>query len=298
MAVLVILRGVPASGKSTYADYMKTQGYVVVNRDSIRFSLFGAYWGPGVDEDLVTTVENHSIRQALKAGRDVVVDATNLNDKFVSVKLGYAAELGAEVEFVDFPISLKNALLRDALRERTVGSAVIERFYEGYKIDRASGKMPPRPAPFPAFERYIPNASLPSAYIVDTDGTVADHTGVRNPYDTSKYSLDTPRQHVVDVVQSLWEQGHMIVGVSGRSSEFREVTTDWWMRYDIPFDAFFMRAEGDTRNDAIVKYELFQSYVKDRFYVKGAFDDRPRVYRMWKSLGIPVFNVNDEEEEF
>lgn len=295
MSKLVILRGVPASGKSTYADELKAAGATVVNRDSIRFALFGKYWG--VDEDVVTDVEHTAIRSALEARHEtVVVDATNIRRKFVSAKLGYASEFGAEVEYVDFPIDLETAVMRDALRDRHVGATVIEKFFRNYDIDRAKGTLPPPEEPYPFFERYIPDLSKPSAYIVDTDGTVADGESLRGPFDTHLYHLDLPRPHVIEVVQALYAAGHRMVGVSGRDVEFMDVTQDWWKKNDVPWDDFFMRPHNDERNDAIIKYELLKAYIEPKYNVLGAFDDRPRVYRMWRTVGIPVFDVGPGKE--
>lgn len=294
MSDLIILRGVPAAGKSTYAEELRTAGATIVNRDSIRFNLYGKYWG--VNEDVVTDVENAAIRSALEAGEDVVVDATNLRKRFVDNKLGYASEFGSKVEFVDFPISLEQAVMRDALRDRHVGAKVIENFFRNFKIDRAKGTLPAPPEVFPTFEKYVPDLSKPTAYIVDTDGTVADGETLRGPFDTHLYHLDLPRPHVIEVVNAIWGAGHRVLGVSGRDEEFMDVTTSWWKKNDVPWDEFYMRPHGDKRNDSIIKYELFNKYIRENYNVLGAFDDRPRVYRMWRTLGIPVFDVGPGKE--
>ena len=58
-----------------------------------------------------------------------------------------------------------------------------------------------------------------------------------------------------------------------------------------PYDALFMRAEGDSRRDSIVKQEIFDTDVRDRWRVVGVFDDRQQVVRMWRGLGLTVFQV-------
>ena len=103
MVALDVLRGVPASGKTTYALELQERGWARVNRDDIRFSLYGMY--TGVDEDVVTTVENTMIFSALRAGQNVVLDATNLSNKHLKTKLSLASRCGASVEFISFPIS-------------------------------------------------------------------------------------------------------------------------------------------------------------------------------------------------
>lgn len=296
MTTLKILRGVPGSGKSTHAAELRAAGMTVVNRDEIRFSLFGAYWGASVDEEVVTKVENAAIEGALAAGRDTVVDATNLRNKNLNAKLSFASRYGATVEFVDFPVPLETAITRDAGRERNVGARVIKGFFQRYKINPETGALKAPPTPLPEFKRYTPNTDMPAAYIVDTDGTVANMNPHRGPYDHNKYHLDTRHEHVADVVEALAFGGWSVIALSGRDEKYREVTENWWEQNGLDFSAFFMRPQDDTRMDAIIKYELFTEHIAPNWNVLGAFDDRPQVIRMWETIGVPVFNVGTEGE--
>jgi Predicted kinase len=273
---------------------LQDAGHTRVCRDDIRFSLYGKYWG--VDESVVTQVENAMIEAALSAGQDTVVDATNLSRNYLRTKLSLASKYGAQVVFKDFPISLQGAIERDKNRERTVGEDVVHHFFKQYKINTETGVLPPAPEPLPNFEQYTTDYSKPRAYIVDTDGTVANHEGVRSPYDTSKYALDNLHRHVAGIVYALNKADVAVIGLSGRDEKFRTVTQDWWLDNGMEFDDFFMRPVGDTRMDAIVKYELFKEYVEPKYSVLGAFDDRPQVIRMWETIGVPVFNVGTGEE--
>lgn len=292
--ILLILRGVPASGKSTHALELQKQGWTVVNRDSIRFALYGAYWGKGINEDVVTDVENKAIESALASNANVVVDATNLNKKALKAKLSLASRYGAQVAYRDFEVPLMVAVARDKNRERQVGWNVISKnFFTRYKINVQTGKLPGPPDLWPKFKPYEPVKTRPMVYIVDTDGTVADHEGVRNPYDTSKYHLDKVHWHTASVVKALSEAGYGIIGLSGRDEKYAAVTTKWWNDNGIPFDEFYMRSDNDKRVDAVIKYELFKKWIAPTHFVLGAFDDRPQVIRMWRSIGVPVFDVGN-----
>jgi predicted kinase len=293
MAKLIILRGVPASGKSTVAEQYREMGFTIVNRDNIRYIMFGKYWG--VDEQVVTDVENAMIESSLRADTSVVLDATNLNRKNLKTKLSLASRYGAEVDYLSFAVPLTVALERDRARERQVGEAVIKNFFRRYKINAETGRLPEPPDPLPKFERYVVDVTKPTAYVVDTDGTVANHEGVRNPYDTTKYHLDSVHEHVAEIVSQLYG-AHQIIALSGRDAAFREVTEGWWNGHGLAFDEFHMRPKGDTRMDAIIKYELFKEHIEPNYNVLGAFDDRPQVIRMWRTIGVPVIDVGNGVE--
>lgn len=294
MTQLRILRGVPASGKSTYAAEYRDDGWAVVNRDDLRMALFGRY--VDVDEEVITAAEDAAIRANLSAGFDTIVDATNLNNRFVQQKLQIAAEYGASVTYRDFTVSLEEAVRRDAGRVRSVGRQVITRFFTRYHVDQETGALRRPPANEFQYAPYAPDETKPGAYLVDTDGTVALMSG-RSPYDTSRYHTDIPNTPVIQAVSALSASGFQIIGLSGRDEAFREVTETWWLNHVgfVP-PLFLMRPEGDQRNDALVKYELFRDNVRDNYNVQGVFDDRPRVLRMWRAVGIPTFQIGTGRE--
>ena len=299
MTALVIFRGPPASGKSTAAASLQySQGYTIVNRDSIRFAMYGRYWGGLINEDAVTDVENAMVEAALRVGQSVILDATNLKNRNLNAKLSIASRYGADVAFRDFEVPLEVAIDRDNTRDRQVGGKVIRSFYQRYNINEATGQMKPPPVVLPSFAKYVPDTSLQAAYIVDTDGTVANHEPHRGPYETAKYAEDTVWEHVAEVVRALYAQGYAIIGLSGRNEDFADVTIKWWNDNNIPFDDFFFRPneDGPKTIDATVKYDLFVQNITPNYNVLGAFDDRPQVVRMWETIGVPVLMVNDRHE--
>lgn len=52
-----------------------------------------------------------------------------------------------------------------------------------------------------------------------------------------------------------------------------------------------MRKSNDTRNDAIVKYEILKELTK-KYYIEGIYDDRARVVKMAREAGFRVYQVN------
>jgi predicted kinase len=139
--ILLILQGIPGSGKSTFArDFIKTHSeeWIIVNRDSIR-DMLGNYWVPS-REKLVTQIEEFNICMSLSNGYNVIVDATNLNLKTISKLESIAKRYSIDtipkkeiiVEYKFFEVDLQIAIERDKKRERSVGEEVIKGFYNRY----------------------------------------------------------------------------------------------------------------------------------------------------------------------
>jgi hypothetical protein len=52
-----------------------------------------------------------------------------------------------------------------------------------------------------------------------------------------------------------------------------------------------MRKTDDNRCDSIVKEEIYNEYIKDKYNVLAVFDDRDRVVDMWRRIGLPTYQV-------
>ena len=128
---LIITRGLPGSGKSTWAkawvlEDPKTR--IRVNRDDIR-RMLGPYWVPE-REGLVTTLENLMVKNSLSNSYSVVVDATNFKDyrwDSVAITNGHRPIIK---DFTDVPV--EECIRRDLLRVESVGEEVIMRMYNKY----------------------------------------------------------------------------------------------------------------------------------------------------------------------
>lgn len=143
MSKLILTRGIPASGKSTWAKAWVQEDpatRVRVNRDDLRRMLYGAteLKLDHAQEQQVSAAERAIALSALKAGKDVVIDATNLRPRFVRRWF----TLGVPVEFVDFEVTLSEAHGRNGERGMPVPGSVIERFYREATSD---GRLPPPP---------------------------------------------------------------------------------------------------------------------------------------------------------
>lgn len=79
--VLIVLGGLPASGKSTYAEMLLESGvFCSVCPDKIRGELYGDESIQG-DGKQVFAIAHHRIKDLGQSGNNVVFDATNINRK-------------------------------------------------------------------------------------------------------------------------------------------------------------------------------------------------------------------------
>lgn len=291
MTTLTIMRGVSGSGKSTQArmiaDMTNAQ---IVSRDDIRMAFFGKEFDPAI-EDRVSIIEQAMIEGLLRKGVDVISDNTYIEMKYVkaTAKIGYRCNAEVKVVVVDEPLAVCKA--RNEARAfaggRNVPNEVIEKQYsrfQGTKNQDLPGVQ--------VIEPYTGTPGKPKAFLVDIDGTLAHMNGKRGPYDWKKVGLDDPDEIIIEIVNNLADDHtpYNVIVMSGRDESCRFETEDWLDNY-IPFDHLFMRPEKDQRSDNLIKYELFNNYIRNNFDVQFVIDDREQVVRMWKMMGLKVLNV-------
>lgn len=274
---LYVTRGLPASGKTTWAkELQKSDGTIVrANRDDLRASLHDGKFSKA-NEKQVTAIQEQIIRSAFAVGKSVVVDDTNLNPRTFQRLGDLAQEYDAKLVVRDFTnVDLAECIRRDAARPNGVGAKVIRQMWTRYlKPDFT--------------DRYDEN--LPWCVIVDIDGTLA-HMNGRSPYEWDRVDEDDVDELVRSVVKDLSKR-YDIVLMSGRDGAALTLTEEWLSANDVFYDALYMRAEGDMRKDSIVKRELFEQYVQGVWFPRLVIDDRKQVVDMWRNeLGLTVWQV-------
>lgn len=294
--VVKVIQGIVGCGKSQYAtNFVRDNpNYVILERDIIRIELFGKDKMFKGNESLVTTVWESRFKNLLQSGYNVVSSDTNLNPKTLSHIRSIASEFGAEVTIDDSLLSvpLDVCIKRDKNREpyKQVGEKVIRDMYNKYlnpdnKKTKSINQLP----------KYMhQDSNLAKCILVDIDGTIALNVS-RSPYDWMRVDEDLPNIPVISIIKSL-STFYTVIFFSGRDEICRELTLEWiskqfgWKKDGIPL---YMRPHNDFRNDALVKKEMFNTYIKDRYYVQMIFDDRNRVVDMYrKELNLPVCQVN------
>lgn len=293
---VVLTTGLPGSGKSTWAVAEQAKdpnGTVLTSRDDIR-KMIGCFpVGTKDQEELVSKIQDSSIVLGVKAGKRVIVHDTNLNQKSPKrIKRLFDGDVQFYVaDFTNVPV--ETCIARDALREQPVGEKVIRnmarqlnkpwRLTDAYMNDIVLS------------EPYTPRFSANKAILVDLDGTLAEHVA-RSPYDYSRVKTDSVHKPIRKLVNGYADSGYVIIGFSGRPdiNNVRRDTLEWLAENDIAMDYLYMRpADMLTENDADVKQFLFDKYIRNNYDVEFMLDDRNRVVRRMRKLGIKVLQVAD-----
>lgn len=272
----VITVGISASGKTYWSSQ---QDAVDINRDWIRFNVIapGANWGTYKfnkhKENEVTKIQEQMVMDAHGKGKDVIISDTNINPNTRNKWIKLLTDLEYEVEIKEFPISLEDAYKRDSLRANGVGQNVIYSQYQKW-------------LEYKARKTYVADQSKPKAILFDIDGTLAQMEG-RSPFAWDKVSTDSVKETIKAMAIGYDAQDYLVICVSGRDGVCYDDTKTWLNINRIPFWHLFMREEGDTRKDTIIKEEIFWDKIANDYNVVGVVDDRPSVVRMWHELKIP-----------
>ena len=122
--------------------------------------------------------------------------------------------------------------------------------------------------------------------------------------------LDIANEPVIKMAQMFHKDGFKVVIFSGRNDRSFHMTKLWLEQRDVPFDLLVMRpdkfqadswpiANGNSATkemrfmpDEILKKNMLDTFVDidDVFLV---VDDRNKVVKMWRDLGLDVFQVAD-----
>jgi predicted kinase len=114
---VVVLVGLPGSGKSTYLERLGTAG---LSSDAIRVLLADDATDQSIHERVFQTLR-YLLRQRLALGREVTyIDATNLRPEERRPYVAIGKSYGCRVEAVFFDVPLEVCRERNARRHRIV----------------------------------------------------------------------------------------------------------------------------------------------------------------------------------
>lgn len=273
---LIALRGLPASGKSTWAlEYIKANPNTVrVEKDIIRATYFPNYRRK--DEQAVVQLRDTQIIEALKAGKSVICSDTNLNPIHMRRLEEIARNMGVKFEIVDLTaVPYWECIKRDAKRDKPVGEKAIHDMHQRW----IEPNLPKQPE------------GLEKVIICDLDGTIAKLNGRNAVTEQHLCGDDLVNYPVAHIIKSC---NRRVIWTSGRSAKVRHETEMWLLKHNLygNNDLLLMRSDNDARPDDVVKLELYKQHIEGRFSVDFALDDRNSIVSLWRSLGITCLQVD------
>lgn len=296
---LLVLVGVPGSGKSTFANQLvkSNDSYVKISRDDIRMMLKDSYMVSEELEHVVSDVQDADIEAALAKGLNVVLDNTHCKIKYIKELANkYGKICRINLKIVGAELSLKDIKRQNLQRDKAVPEQVIDRMYKGftsvvkqktellnYINEVSTVQLPKAISP--------QDDSLKKAIIVDIDGTVAHMGDDRGPFEWHKVDGDAPDINVLNIVRTL-STFYKVIFLSGRDGSCRAKTEAWLgVYFGQDYEMLLMRGSNDYRKDNIIKEEIYNTHIKGKYYIEAVFDDRDQVVKMWRDLGIKCLQV-------
>ena len=132
MPKLIMLCGLPGSGKSMYAEKLKGEGYIIHSSDKIREEL-GDVNDQSRNTD-VFTILYRRIKSDLNNGKSVCFDATNLKRKRRIAFLREIKKIPCEKECILIATPFEECLKQNNNRERKVPDDVIWKMFKSFQM--------------------------------------------------------------------------------------------------------------------------------------------------------------------
>lgn len=274
MPNMIILRGVPASGKSTFRKQMvQDHNYVYVNNDELRVLY------PDYKEHDILELSGMLARDYMYQGENIIIDNTNINPRTVERWETIGKEYRYNVEVKEFTVDYLTAVKRDRQRDNPVGKSVIWKMIVDLGQDPIARKSK-------------------TAVIFDLDGTLCDISHRRHFVTGegkkdwkgfySGISGDIPNK-AVDELYMMVDQKYPVIFVSGRPEDYRKVTEEWLDNLGYCYDLLLMRPFNNKDDDTIIKSNIYDKYIEPYYDIVFTVDDRDRVVKMWRDKGLTCF---------
>lgn len=294
MSKLIILQGPPCSGKSTWAEEYKQQEdpeAVIVNRDDIRFELGNGKYTMERENE-VTEIEYNRVIEGLKAGKTVILDATNLNQTYLKKWLELPIEY--TYKFHEFYVPFAEAMKRSKARKEAGGLYInrntMTHFYKKYYPKEFREELTDK--------RVIrePELRLPSIIICDLDETLALHQG-REPFEWDLLKTDKidPR---LRLLLNNFMALHKVVFITGRPESARLATTEWLQDPENKLHSnweLFMRKNNDFSHGDDYKEKVYHEKIEGKYNVLCVFEDSNKCVSRWRELGLLTCQVENSD---
>lgn len=242
----------------------------------------------------IKRVRKQILEDSLYEGLDVVVDNMNLSkdsvNEITSVVETFNRNTGGKytIEFKDFlDVPLEVCLERNSNRPNPVDESVVKLTNKTYRskiVSILNNKMLKNKA--------VKCENLENCIIVDMDGTLCFNVTGRPFYgDNEKMLDDAPCDDLIELINRLHLLCEVII-LTGRDESAREVTEKWLQKNEVVYDNLIMRKQGDYRKGDIVKKELYEQHILNKYNVWFVLEDSQKCVDMWRNEGFTCLQPN------
>jgi hypothetical protein len=142
---------------------------------------------------------------------------------------------------------------------------------------------------------------MPKYFIFDIDHTISNSFWRDGMIGTSSWDdyheaskNDYPFIKVINLINSLYNQGYAIICITGRPEKFRSLTVDWLLDYKVEVDELLMRPDDCFLKNQELKIKLvedhFKKYYKD---IQFIVDNNEEVCLEFAKLGISSLQIRN-----
>ena len=297
MPKIFILRGLPASGKSTLARKIVDANPTHTARfnwDDIR-NMMGPYWIPERENTKVLyALRDAFINNMMSNQWDIVIDNMNLNPKELEHYNKIVSEYNSnhtdkyEIEVTTLFTPVEECVRRDALRSNPIGESVIRSIWQRYRNFLCTEENKE------IVSKLKPATNLPKAVIFDADSTLCFNISGRPYYGTAQGLLDdVPNVNAIIAAQVYHSGGIKVLLVTGRegTDEIKEATQKWMENNQVPIDEYYFRPVNNRESGDKIKAQII-SGISNKYNIIGIYEDSSKIVKSLREMGYTVFQPN------
>lgn len=131
MQKIILCKGLPASGKSTWAIHycVMNPEFMRISKNDLRLLIDSVISNDKIEEQIIAAERSLGLA-ILYNGKSLIIDDTNFSEKHYNYWKKISLELGIALDVMYFDTPVEECIRRDLARENQVGKDVIMKMYK------------------------------------------------------------------------------------------------------------------------------------------------------------------------
>ncbi len=284
MPKLIVLQGLPGSGKTTYATQLlkDNSNAVRINKDTLRSMMHSSLPWNNDREKRVVSIAGILTQYFLHKGNDVIVDDTNLNPAHIKYYQKIKDVYDADFEIVEMDTPLVTCVRRDRERKNPVGQEVIMNMAKKYGyINKNVNKDS-------EFVIYMLDDVLADiSYRRNGSGNIDGITG-KQIIDTLCISNDMAISESLISLHEDIRLGFKITIISARPEYCRQATIRWLEHNNIVYDELILKPDNYEYDSDMFRFEQVVDHPNLYGLCKKLVDTELHAKSTWMGLDVPI----------